>query len=306
MTHLTAGHLVGGGLLSALPSQAEGLLQLPMSPEAQAAMSAGVDASLTVERGQRYAVHGGVALVPVRGLLTPNAMILERFLGWATYQGLTETMDELAANEDVRAIVMQFDTPGGNVLGLKGAVEAVARAAAVKPVHAVLDPLCASAGYHLASQATEITLALGAWVGSIGVMYTTIHPVGPGQATGLQMFVLSSSHARAKRPDPTTEEGRALIRQDIDQIESEFLDDVARGRGIDREEITTRLSVTDDARDGGAVFWGQDAQARGLVDVLETRAAAMARIAGAYARKPARRGAGAMAVAATAQAQAKL
>ncbi len=307
MTRLTAANLVGGGLLSALPDVTEGLLAMPLPDAAHDAMAQGVEAALTVERGQRFAVQGGVALVPVRGILTPNVMVLERYLGWATYHGLTETMDELAGNEDVRAIVMAFDSPGGNVLGLSGAVDAVRRAAAVKPVHAIIDPLCASAGYHLASQSTEISLAPGAWVGSIGVMYTAVHPVGPGQS-GLQVFLMSSNHARAKRPDPTTEEGRALIRQQVDAIERDFLDDVAAGRGIDREAITAQLSATEDARDGGAVFWGADAQARRLVDVIETRSAAMSRITASYARRPARSGsgAGARALAEAAQARAGL
>ncbi|WP_320178116.1 S49 family peptidase [Roseovarius pacificus] len=301
MSERTAAHFIGGGLMAVSPDHAQPLMQTILPDEA---FQASASASITIERGQRFAVQSGVALVPVRGLLTPNAMILERWLGWATYEGLRETMDELAGNEDVRAIVMAFDTPGGSVMGLSGAVEAVRAAAQVKPVHAIIDPVCASAGYWLASQATEISLSPGAWVGSIGTLFTSMHPVQAG-SSGMQMFVMPSSHARAKRPDPTTEEGRALIRSELDRMEADFLLDVAAGRGIDREAITAQLSVTDDARDGGSIFWGADAQERGLVDQLETRAAAMSRIVAAHARKP-QRGAGARAMAAAAEARARV
>jgi ClpP class serine protease len=301
MTDVIAAQFVGGGPISALQHYAEPLLRMPM-PDAVQGLQAGEVSALTVESGQRFAVQGGVALVPVRGLLTPNSMILERFLGWTTYRGLTETMDELASNEDVRAIVLACDTPGGSVLGLKGAVEAVARANSEKPVHAIVDPLCASAGYHIASQATEISMGAGGWVGSIGVINISMQPVGMGMS-GFQVFQILSSHARAKVPDVTTEAGQQLVQQEIDALEAQFLDDVAEGRGIDRDAITAQLSVTDDVRDGGAVFWGQDAQRRGLIDVIEDRATAMARITALYARAPARSGAGAMARARAAQAQ---
>lgn len=301
MTDVIAAHFVGGGPMSALQDFAEPMLRTPM-PDAVQGLQAGEVSALTVETGQRYAVQGGVALVPVRGLLTPNSMILERILGWTTYQGLTETMDELGANEDVRAIAMAFDTPGGSVLGLKGAVEAVRRANEIKPVHAIVDPLCASAGYHLASQAAEISMGSGGLVGSIGVIYTAMQPVGMGQS-GFQVFQILSSHARAKVPDVSTEAGQALVQQDIDGLEAEFLDDVAAGRGIARGEIETQLSLTGDARDGGGVFRGADAQGRGLIDVLEPRAAALARITALYARTPSQSRAGARARARAAQAQ---
>ncbi|MBI6628333.1 S49 family peptidase [Pontibaca salina] len=248
-------------------------------------VAADVQASATIEPGQRFGISRGLGVVPVRGLLTPNAYMLERWMGWTTYYGLAETMQELADNEAVSAIVLEIDSPGGMVMGIEAAVNAIAAAAAEKPVHALVHPLAASAAYWLASQATDISLTPGSQVGSIGVMAQTWAPATPDRS-GDMNYIVTSSHARAKRPDPATEEGQAELRRRLDQTESIFHAAVAQGRGIAPDDLTAQLSVTDDVRDGGAVFAGDDARTRGLVDALETRAAFYDRVGAQYAPRP--------------------
>lgn len=239
----------------------------------------GVVAAVTVER---FTVQRGVAVVPVRGLLTPNSAILERWMGWSTYFGIAETMAELGERGDVSAIILDVDSPGGLVTGCEGAVAAVAEAAKHKPVHALASPLAASAAYWIASQASTLAVAPGGLVGSIGVAMMASSIVGP-DSWGEQRFSLASSHARAKRPDPGTEEGMAELRRSLDEVEAAFHAAVSAGRNIPLAELPTRLSVTDDPRDGGAVFRGADAMARGLADSIESRPAFYGRILQTYA-----------------------
>ncbi|NDK36977.1 S49 family peptidase [Rhodovulum sulfidophilum] len=293
---LALDHDFGAGLLG---------LPLPAAPAAGPALSGPVE----VARGERFAVARGVAVMPVRGVLTPNAEILERFLGWATFAGIEASCGALAAQEDVAAVVIEFDTPGGLVLGGAAAAGAIAALAAVKPVHALVNPLAASMGYHLASQCSEIAMTPGSLAGSIGIMRQAGWPVGPDGA-GQQWQIFTSTHARAKLPNPETEAGRAEIRRDLDAHEAAFHADVARGRGIAPGDLAARLSVTDDPADGGATFGPEEAIARGLADRAETRLAFYDRIFAAHAPKPAaaRRGSGRghLAQAAAAQARATL
>lgn len=290
MTHVPVASLFAGAPLALSRAHGEALLQLPM-PAAEAETTARTLAaggmSIALEPGERYAIHRNIAIVPLTGLLTPNVFLLERILGWSTYHGLEATMAELAGNEDVAAVVVLADSPGGYVLGIEGASRAVAATASVKPVHALVHPLAASAAYHIASQATDITLTPGSVVGSIGCLQISASPVQPGMS-GNQGFILTSSHARAKRPDPATEEGRRETVRMLDAMEADFHAAVAAGRGIPREELAARLSSSDDPADGGAIFWGAEAQARGLVDRLEDAASFWARIGAAYAPRPAR------------------
>ncbi|MEP3297582.1 MAG: S49 family peptidase [Pseudoruegeria sp.] len=251
------------------------------------AMSLPTDQSQASAEDNRFAIARGVAVVRVAGILTPNMKAFERWFGWATYFGLAEVMGTLSSEADVRAIVLEIDSPGGLVVGLEAAAQAVAAAAQIKPVHAIVNPLAASAAYWIASQASEISLTPGALVGSIGTAMQAAAPVGPGMS-GVQLFDLASSHARAKRPDPTTETGRAELQRSLDESEAKFHAAVASGRGIDPIELKAILSVTGDPVDGGATFSGTDAITRRLVDRQETAQEFMARIVGEYAPTPER------------------
>lgn len=256
--------------------------------------------------GARYRVEQGVAVVPVRGILTPNSEILARWFGWSTYRGLAEDCAALAADEAVSDVVLELDSPGGMVLGLEEAAAAIRALGAAKRVHALVAPLAASAAYWLASQAGEISLTPGALVGSIGVAVTAARAVQPG-ASGMQSFEFTSPHARAKWPDPTSEAGRAEILRGLAESEARFHAAVAAGRGLALATLTAALSVSDDPADGGAVFGAEAAIARGLADREETAAAFFARIIGARpaaGRKGLSRGA--LAQAAAAQARARL
>lgn len=283
MSQATIGALLGTAALAicedALPTLASALPQ--QEPPASQAMLALAGAGVAIERGERYAIHRGVAYVPVRGILSPNSEILERWLGWSTYHGLIDTMGALAASDEVRGVVMFLDTPGGAVMGIQGAVEAIKACAAVKPVHGFVHPLAASAGYWLASPCTEIILSPGSWVGSVGTMLRGYQPVQPGDS-GYQDYIFTSQNAGAKRPDLSTDEGRALVMDRLNAMETEFHAAVAEGRKISVEELKVRLSRSDNTANGGDVFWGQDAVERGLADGVEDVAAFMARISGLY------------------------
>jgi ClpP class serine protease len=287
MTGTTIAALVGAAPLAIAE---HGLPMLAMDlPKDDAVAAIGISAlggeAIQFERGQRFAVLRGVAFVPVRGVLTPNSAMLERYLGWATYHGLAETMAAVTASDEVQATVMLFDTPGGSVMGIQAAVQAVRAAAQVKPVHGLVHPLAASAGYWLASQCSDLSVTPGSWVGSVGTMATSVQPMQPGGG-GDQVFIQTSAHAGAKRPDASTDEGKQLTQARLDEMEAEFLGDVATGRGIAVGDVPGRMSRTDNAADGGDVFWGADAISRGLADAVETLPDFMARIAGLYAPKP--------------------
>lgn len=292
--------LAAGQVMAISPGHSAELLALSVPAEA---MSGEVVAAGPVER---FDVSGGVAVMPVRGVLTPNSALLERYFGWATYHGIEVAADELAGRDDVRAVVVDLDSPGGYVLALEAAAEAMARLAAVKPVVAFVNPLAASAAYWLASQASEIVMAPGAAVGSIGVGLSASSVVGPG-GNGVQWADITSSHARAKWPDHMTEEGRAEFQRSLDEDESKFHAAVALGRGIDPAELAAVLSVTDDPRDGGAVFGGAEAVTRRLADRVQSRSDFFAGFLAKHGAKPKARatygvGVGAKARAASAKA----
>lgn len=263
----------------------------PTGPGAErGSLVAGMD--VRIDPGQRFVVMRGVAIMPLRGILTPNFFELEKYLGWSTYVGTEQAADEMRQSEEVQAVVLDVDSPGGYVLGAAAAAEAISRLAAVKPVYAITNPMMCSAAYLVACQSSKIAMTPGSIVGSIGVMADYCWPVQPSMS-GDQWSVHVSSHARAKYPNATTEQGQAEIQRHVDEAEADFHGYVARGRKIAVEDLPARLSVTDDPMDGGAVYGPADAIRRGLADSAETRAAFYDRVLAAHAPKPRRAGASA-------------
>lgn len=283
----TIGASLGAQLMALDPVLGHSLLHMPVPT---AASTVGGDLAISgtdirVERGTRFVEVRGVAVMPVRGILTPNSEMYERWLGWATYAGIEAVCADLAARDDIQALVIEADSPGGLVLGQEAASGAIAALAAVKPVHVIVAPLAASAAYWLASQATEVVATPGSIVGSIGVMRESAWPVNPDMG-GDQWAIHVSSHARAKAPNPTTEAGLRQINRELDAAEARFLSAVAAGRKIAVEDLMKALTQTDDLADGGGYFGPDDALARGLIDGIETRAAFYDRVFSTYAPAP--------------------
>jgi ClpP class serine protease len=277
MTRPTISAYLNGTATALCAEQAAPVLAAQLPEEASAS-----DGKVQIAAGDRFAVQRGVAIVPVRGLLTANMFAYERYMGWSTYHGLAETMALLAENDQVTAIVLEGDSPGGTVVGIEAATDAIAAAARVKPVHALVNPTAVSAAYWVLSQATDITMTPGGQVGSIGIQYQGAAPVQAGMQ-GSQGFVFRSSNAQAKNPDPSTEAGAALILARLDQYEATFHAALVAGRGIAADDLAARISATDDPVDGGATFGFAQAQARGLVDAQATRDAFYADMFDRYA-----------------------
>ena len=281
MKNRTIAMLLGSAPVALSAIHATQCLAMELPKEA---MSEPLDSAM-VGQGERFAISRGVAVVPIKGLLTPNMFALERWLGWSTYQGIEETMGELSANDEVGAIVCEIDSPGGLVIGMEAAAEAIARAAAIKPVHVLVNPLAASAAYWLASQATDIAMTPGSLVGSIGTAVSAnSHEKTDGR--GDRWYQMTSEHARAKMPDPATDEGKAEYMRRLNESEARFHEAVAKGRGISLADLPAKLSVSDDVADGGATFQSDAAIERGLADTAELRAAFYDRVFSTYTMKP--------------------
>ncbi|WP_018634399.1 S49 family peptidase [Neomegalonema perideroedes] len=253
-----------------------------------------VKISTASENRDLWTISRGVAILPIRGILTKRSWFAE-WMGWATYEGIESAMRALAVHDEVKTIALDLDSPGGAAYGCAAAARAIAEVAKIKPVLAFVDPLAASAAYWLASQAREIVLSPGGAVGSIGVAVSLAKAVQPDMG-GDQWFEFVSSHAPNKRPDPQTEEGRAEIRRELDEIEADFLGAVASGRRVTTAAAQERFGA-------GGVLYDAAAVSAGLADRIATRASFYEAILAPGGRSPRR---AALAQAAAAQARARL
>ncbi len=173
---------------------------------------------------------------------------------------------EAAADDEVSAIVLRVDSPGGSVSGSETiwrAVHQVRNAGkASKPVVASMGAVAASGGYYVAAGANTIVANPGTITGSIGVVTGKLiaralkDRLGVGSDT-----VRTNANADAWSINaPFTPEQQAQVEAEADLFYADFLARVAEGRklSVDAVEAVAR----------GRVWTGADALDRGLVDEL--------------------------------------
>jgi protease-4 len=188
------------------------------------------------------------------GLFADQVLADKDFAGW---------LREVGRDEDVAAVVLRVDSPGGSGLASDQMWRAIKRLqASGRPVVVSMGDYAASGGYYISAPADRIVAQRGTLTGSIGVF-------GGKMALGGTWAKLGITEAAFKRgahadllssSTPFTEEGRAVFRQFLQDFYDAFLDRVAEGRKRSREEIHTVAQ--------GRVWTGEQALERGLVDTL--------------------------------------
>lgn len=222
------------------------------SAQEQAAYAAEVEARQR-DGLRNLTVAGNTASISIRGVLTDSPDLFAEWFGGGNtvYSDIRQAAIAADADPTISLVDFDFDSPGGAATAEWMAVMDVI-ADMSTPTRATVRGTAASAAYGIASQADTIEAVNSmASVGSVGVVATLFKSKFRTEVT--------SSNAENKRPDPDTEEGRAVIRAHIDQIESEFISAIARGRK--REEATVRESFG-----RGAMFLAAQATERGMID----------------------------------------
>jgi ClpP class serine protease len=220
--------------------------------------------SASVERVMKTA--GDVAEVAVRGVLTKNPSFLLWLMGveQTTYSDITGALAKAGADPAIKSVVLNIDSPGGTVDGL---FETLAAIQAFKKPISVLATQACSAAYAIAAVSGPIT-ATGpaASFGSIGVAASF--------ELDEDVVDLTSTEAPEKRPDVTTEEGKAVVIKYLDAIHALFVDAIAAGRDVKPDVVNSDFGR-------GSVLLAGDAQKRGMIDSIVTKKKSAPRAAGA-------------------------
>lgn len=215
-------------------------------------------------------VQDGVAVIPLRGTLMKQVSSMSNGTSTVLARRLVRSM---ANNDDVKAIVLHVDSPGGTVAGTKELADDVAEAAKRKPVYAYIDDLGASAAYWISSQATKVFANETALVGSIGT-YGVVHDMsGLAAREGVKVHVVRAGAFKGMGTPGTEVTAEQL--QDLQRIVNEqnefFLKGVAKGRNLSLSQVR---EIAD-----GRIHVGKAAQSMSLIDGVSTLDAVFAQAA---------------------------
>lgn len=210
-----------------------------------------------------------IAILPLQGVLSANGV---RIFGRQYTPGMNtfrQALAATAANPEVGAIVLDTDSPGGTVAGTPETAAAVKAAAAIKPVVAMVDTMCASAAYWIASQASQIWAQPSAELGSIGVMGSHVEFSSALDQAGIKATIVRSQNAAFKNEanpfEPLSEAALAALQASADEAEAGMLSSIAAGRKMSTDQVTANFGK-------GRTMSAARAKDAGMVDRVGTMA----------------------------------
>jgi protease-4 len=214
-------------------------------------------------------VHAQKKLIPDGtprvGVIVASGDILDGEQPPGTIGGdsLSRLIREARMDDDVRAVVLRVDSPGGSVMASEQIHrELMALKAAGKPVIASMGDLAASGGYYIATPADEIWASPATLTGSIGIF--AIIPTFGGLLGKVDVTTdgvgTTDLSGQLRLDRPLGEDAKKIIQSMVERGYEVFLEHVAKSRNKTRDEI--------DAVAQGRVWAGVDAARLGLVDKL--------------------------------------
>jgi len=174
-----------------------------------------------------------VHVIPVYGIIGKHLSSLETMCGGCDLDDVEEEIAEAMADNNVRAIVLDFNSPGGVVTGVPELAAKIRAWSDQKPIYAFCDSLCASAAYWLASACQAIAVTQTADLGSIGVYIALVDDSEWWKKEGFKLELIKAGEFKAMgiSGKPLSDAERSLLQGDVDAIYTMFTTDVRAGRG---------------------------------------------------------------------------
>jgi protease-4 len=200
---------------------------------------------------RQFADKPGVGLVEVKGMILDSRETVRQ-------------LRHFLKKDDVKAVVLRVDSPGGVVAPSQEIYEEVRKFAAKKKIVVSMGSLAASGGYYISAPATLIYANPGTITASIGVIIKLSNIESLMDKIGIKATVIKTGKFKDSGSPvrELTAEDRAMFQSVIDSTHNQFVKAVAAGRKLPEEEVRR---IAD-----GRVLSGEQALALKLVDRLGT------------------------------------
>lgn len=209
-----------------------------------------------------FILANGIAYIPISGVLF-NDDFVSPVGGFSGYKGLSIQFASAMADDEVRAILFDVKSPGGDGDGVFDLSDEIFAARGTKPIWAIANPVAASAAYAIASAADLVFLPRFARAGSIGVWTAHVDLSGMLAQDGVKVTLIFAGDRKVDgNPwEPLSEQARATLQDSVDRMRAVFVQTVARNRSLD--ETAVRASEA-------ALFEDINAVSAGLADAVAT------------------------------------
>lgn len=205
----------------------------------------------------------------LKGIFLPEVSVPGEKIGLVKVEGVIKSsdtylklLDKLEGDEDVKAIVLRVDSPGGVVGACQEIHDKVKEISQKKPVVVSMGSIAASGGLYISVPATKIVANPGTITGSIGVILQSYNVKQLADKIGIKVITVKSGKFKDllnpfREPDKKTLQ---ILQTLIDDSYNQFVEAVAEGRKLPVEKVKKFAD--------GRIFTGRQAKELGLVDEL--------------------------------------
>lgn len=186
-----------------------------------------------------YDVLEGIAIIPVYGTLVQKLGTLRPYSGMTGYDGIRRVFLTAVNDPEVKGICLDIDSPGGEVAGCFDLVDLIYAERGKKPIHAILSENAFSAAYAIASAADKIYVPRTGGVGSVGVIVIHCDWSQRIKDDGLKVSIITYGNRKAESNPyvALSDEAKAAIQHDVDEMGRLFVSTVSRNRGLSETVI---------------------------------------------------------------------
>jgi protease-4 len=177
-------------------------------------------------------------------------------------QSFARQMRQVRQDDDVKAVVLRVNSPGGSVTASEEILREVRLTRQKKPIIVSMGDYAASGGYWIATGANHIFAEPNTITGSIGVFGLQLNVQKLANTNGITWDVVKTGRYADSTTvsRPKTPQELAIAQKSVNQIYNQFLNKVAESRKLPKQKVAQIAQ--------GRVWSGQDAKQLGLVDEI--------------------------------------
>lgn len=212
-------------------------------------------------RQETLNIINGVAVIPITGPIIKGANIFQRISGATSPETISRQFSMASSMDDVSAIMLHVDSPGGQVLGVAELASQIFAECkrSKKMIMTLADGVMASAAYWIGCQTDAVFATEMSPIGSIGVYAAIYDDSRRMRNEGVDPTVIRSHELKGIGEGPMTPSQHAAIQASVMKTFEVFKTAVARARDVDMDKVAN-----------GLTWFGQEAVDLGLIDGIAT------------------------------------
>lgn len=186
-----------------------------------------------------YPIQDSIATLCIHGPLFKRDTFFSRFFGLSTYQSLRRQLSACLADTNVKGILLDVDSPGGEAAGMKDLCDYIYSIRGQKPIFACSNDSMYSAAYGIASSADTVYVTEDGGCGSIGCYVMHLDRSGMDEQFGLKYtYIFAGDKKVDGNPhEPLSDRAKATLQTEVNRVRDMFVSIVARNRNVSAESV---------------------------------------------------------------------